>query len=163
MGTGGRQCEVMSGITKLRHIGGWVLAPLAVAVLVYAGLWHRYNADQASARTLPEAIAKQFAQLPAPVSTLIAVTLTDTASGHAGVHVLRVHLQSQVAVTDAPGLHIRARVRGAHEAAVSFAAAHGRAGCAVVRFASDAALGIAYAPDRPEACRTARRRLRGGQ
>jgi hypothetical protein len=141
-----------------------VLAPLAVAALVYAGLWHRYNDDQASARTLPEALAKQFAQLPAPVSSLIAVTLTDTAAGsrHSG-GVLRVRLRSQVAVTDAPGLHLRARVLGAHEASISFAAAHGRAGCAAVRFASDAAVGIAYDSGRRTACRVALRRMRGGR
>ena len=155
-------------VSSLRHLAVWVIAPAIVATVVYLGLWQRYERAQAAAERLPTAVAVQLAQLPPQVSNTVAVAFTSAALDPRPTRVLLAeHLRSAVALADAPGLRIQAGALGPRAAAISFVASRGRAGCAAVRFGSQAAVRVAYAPTRPTACAVAERRVqssvRGGR
>lgn len=148
-------------VSSLRHLAVWVIAPVIVATVVYLGLWQRYERAHAAAERLPTAVAAQLAQLPPQVSNTVAVAFTSAALDPRPTRaLLAAHLRSGVALADAPGLRIHARALGPRAAAISFVASRGRAGCAAVRFGSEAAVRIAYAPTRPTACAVAERRVR---
>jgi hypothetical protein len=87
------------------------------------------------------------------VSNLVAITFTSVAfDRHATRATLAAHLRTAVSLANASGLRIHADALGPRTAAISFAAAPGRAGCAAVRFGRAAAVRVAYAPTRGGAC-----------
>jgi hypothetical protein len=147
--------------SSLRHAAAWVIVPLVVAAVVYAGLWRHYERAHAAAERLPTAVAAELAQLPSPVSNLVAIAFTSVAfDRHASRAVLGEHLRTAVTLANASGLRIHAVALGPRTAAISFSAAPGRAGCAAVRFGRAAAVRVAYAPTRGGACEVAERVLR---
>jgi hypothetical protein len=147
--------------SSLAHAAVWVLAPLAVATIVYLGLWHRYERAQAEAERLPTAVAAQLARLPPHVSAVLAITFTAAASDpRPSRAAMAGHVRSAVALADAPGLRLRAVALGPRTAIVSFAPSPGRAGCAAVRVGPAAVVRVAYAGTRRRACAVSERRLR---
>jgi hypothetical protein len=146
-------------LSPFRQGAVWVLAPLAVAVVVYLGLWHRYERAQAEAQRLPTGVAAQLARLPPHVSALVAITFTASSGTPPGRAALAARLRSAVTLVDAPGLRIGARAVGSRTAVISFTASPGRAGCAAIRLGPAAAVGVAYARTRSGACLTSERRL----
>jgi hypothetical protein len=148
--------------SSLGHAAVWVLVPLAVATLVYAGLWQRYERAHAASERLPTAVAAELAQLPPHVSSMVAIAFTAVAfERHPTRTKLAGQLRAGIALADAPGLRIRAAVLGRRTAAISFSASAGRAGCAAVRFGHAAAVRVAYAPTRRGACEVSERDLHG--
>jgi hypothetical protein len=148
-------------VPSLRHTALWILVPLAVATVVYVGLWQRYERAHAAEERLPTAVAAELAQLPPHVSSLVAITFTSVAfERRPSRAALAEHLRTAAALADAPGLRIRADVLGPRAAAISFSASRGRAGCAAVRFGHAAALRVSYAPTRRGACEMSERLLR---
>jgi hypothetical protein len=147
-------------IAPLRHASVWVIAPLAVATVVYVGLWQRYEHAQAEADRLPTAVAAELARLPPRISTLVAIAFTASASDRPRSRdTLAWHLRSALTLADARG-RVHARATGPRTATISFATAPGGAGCAAIRVGPRAALRVAYARTRGGACTLAARRLR---
>jgi hypothetical protein len=146
--------------SSLRQAALWVLVPLIVAAVVYAGLWQRYERAHAAAERLPTAVAAELAQLPPHVSSMVAITFTSVAfERHPTRAGLAGHLRTGIALADAPGLRIHAVALGPRTAAISFAASAGHAGCVAVRFGRAAAIRAAYAPTRRGACEVSERIL----
>lgn len=147
--------------SSLRHAALWVLVPLVVAAVVYAGLWQRYERAHAAAERLPTAVAAELAQLPPHVSNMVAITFTSVAfDRHPTRAALAGHLRAAIALAHAPGLRMHADVLGSRSAAISFSASAGRSGCAAVRFGRATAVRVAYAPTRRGACAMSERLLR---
>jgi hypothetical protein len=144
-------------IRTLHQLVCWLVLPLAVGCLLYAALWQRYEEGQAAAETLPAPLAKQFALLPPPVSTLVA--LLFVASDDQAQAVAKARLEAQVLGVDASALRLRAAPQGARGVAITYRAGNRRTGCVVLLLPPDPRLRVAYAPSSASACRAAGRSL----